>query len=91
MVLVGLVILIIGVFSLVRNRNHILVLLLSLEFIILGVFLVLLSYLVAGATELIVFYLVVVVCEASLGLGVLIMIVYFFGSDLLGSLSLLRC
>lgn len=91
MVSFGLVLFFSGLFSLVYNRKHILVLLLSLELMILGTFMLLINYALSAIVELIVFYLVLVVCEARLGLGILVIRVYFYGSDHLDSYSILRC
>nr|YP_010321840.1 NADH dehydrogenase subunit 4L [Parasitus fimetorum]UKO33178.1 NADH dehydrogenase subunit 4L [Parasitus fimetorum] len=91
MVSFGLVLFLSGLCSLVYNRKHMLALLLSLELMMLGVFLVMMNFVLASMVELIVFYLVLVVCEASLGLGVLVMSVYFYGSDQLSSFSILSC
>lgn len=91
MVSFGLVLFSFGLFSLVYNRKHILVILLSLELIMLGTFILLINYALASMVELIIFYLVLVVCEASLGLGVLVISVYFYGRDHLRSYSVLRC
>lgn len=91
MVSFGLVLFSFGLFSLIYNRKHILVLLLSLELIILGVFIIMMNYALASIVELIVFYLVLVVCEARLGLGVLVIRVYFYGRDHLSSYNVLRC
>nr|WP_247869813.1 hypothetical protein [Herbaspirillum sp. ST 5-3] len=68
-----------------------LALLLSLEIVMLGVFLILAIFVASSIVELIVFYFVLVVCEARLGLGVLVIGVYFYGSDELRGISLLRC
>jgi hypothetical protein len=65
--------------------------LLSLEIVILGLFLIL-SFLILGSSlEIIIFYLVMVVCEASLGLSILVMSVFFYGVDYLRGISFLRC
>uniref|UniRef100_UPI0030E0CE61 NADH dehydrogenase subunit 4L n=1 Tax=Poecilochirus mrciaki TaxID=3127720 RepID=UPI0030E0CE61 len=91
MVSFGLVLFFFGLVSLVYNRKHLLVLLLSLELVMLGVFLLLADCVMVSMSELMVFYLVLVVCEASLGLGVLVMAVFFYGSDHLSSYSMLSC
>ncbi|WP_136420424.1 NADH dehydrogenase subunit 4L [Herbaspirillum sp. ST 5-3] len=91
MVLFGIILFIFGIFSLVYNRKHMLALLLSLEIVMLGVFLILAIFVASSIVELIVFYFVLVVCEARLGLGVLVIGVYFYGSDELRGISLLRC
>jgi len=80
-----------GVLSLVYNRKHFLSLLLSLEMVILGVFLIIVLCRTGLSLELLVFFLVVVVCEAGLGLRILVIGVYFFGRDYFQREALLGC
>jgi len=80
-----------GAFSLILNRRHILVLLLSLEYIILGLFFALVQQIFLFTIETLIFFFVLVVCEASLGLRILIIAVYFYGEGNLSSYSVLRC
>lgn len=82
-----------GFLSLVMSRHHLLSMLLSLEFLMLGGYLVVIfSVGLIGLDTLVLFlYLFVVVCEASLGLGVLISLVKGFGGDTYRALNLLQC
>lgn len=87
----GVVIIFLGLFSFGLNREHFLSALLNLEFIILGNFRILVFLCGGDIMELIVFFLIVIVCEARLGLGLLILGVYFFGRDYIVRYNLLRC
>nr|YP_010596844.1 NADH dehydrogenase subunit 4L [Cycetogamasus diviortus]WAK85130.1 NADH dehydrogenase subunit 4L [Cycetogamasus diviortus] len=80
-----------GLFSLSYYRKHILVMLLSLEMMMVGVFMGLVFFMNMALIEMLVVYLVLVVCEASLGLSILVMSIYFYGSDNLQSYSILSC
>ena len=91
MIWYSLVLFIGGVYSLIVRWKHILRILLSLELIILGIFLFLLTFIISNSIEVIVFYLIVVICEARLGLSVIIIRVYYYGRDFLVRYSMLRC
>nr|YP_009000473.1 NADH dehydrogenase subunit 4L [Ornithodoros brasiliensis]AHF21687.1 NADH dehydrogenase subunit 4L [Ornithodoros brasiliensis]QZP40890.1 NADH dehydrogenase subunit 4L [Ornithodoros brasiliensis] len=92
MFLIGLLIYVSGFFSVLLDRKHILILLLCLEFMYLGVLFnifVLESY--DGIFVDIIMFMVFVVCEAGMGLSILVMSVYYYGNDKLDSLVLLKC
>jgi len=79
-----------GLVSVGANRKHVLRLLISLELIILGLFFTLIfkAYL---ALEVVSFFLVIRVCEASLGLAILVVGIFFYGSDYVQRYSVLGC
>jgi len=91
MILIGSVIFIFSLVSFIYNRKHLLLMLLSLEFGVVGGFVLMSIILKRGLIELIIFYFVLVVCEASLGLSILVIIVFFFGNDYTISKGLLEC
>lgn len=82
-----------GILCVVLSRYHLLVILLSLEFLIVGVFLALMDSLSRGLSSsfLIILYLFVVVCEGRLGLGILVSLVRGYGGELCNPLNLLKC
>nr|QLD97085.1 NADH dehydrogenase subunit 4L [Secretargas transgariepinus]QLD97098.1 NADH dehydrogenase subunit 4L [Secretargas transgariepinus] len=92
MMMSGIIVFLFGLISFLINHKHFLMLLLCFEFMYLGIFmLVILSVgMIEGFLNLIL-YLVMVVCEASLGLSVLVMSVYFYGNDSLSSFYMLKC
>nr|YP_010535710.1 NADH dehydrogenase subunit 4L [Ornithodoros tabajara]UYB78648.1 NADH dehydrogenase subunit 4L [Ornithodoros tabajara]UYB78661.1 NADH dehydrogenase subunit 4L [Ornithodoros tabajara] len=92
MSLVGGVIFLGSLLSILLNRSHILVVLLCLEFMYLGVLYCLFMGvgLMSNGLSLIMF-MFFVVCEAGLGLSILVGSVFFYGNDKIDSLILLKC
>nr|YP_009731513.1 NADH dehydrogenase subunit 4L [Macrocheles muscaedomesticae]QHQ98531.1 NADH dehydrogenase subunit 4L [Macrocheles muscaedomesticae] len=84
----GSYIFMISFFSLVLNRDNIISVLLVLELMMVGLFL---SFLPVMLIKMVIFmmFLVVVVCEASLGLGLLVLMVYYSGNDYVRSMEFL--
>lgn len=82
-----------GMLCILLSHYHLLVMLLSLEFLMLSVYLSLVVGLGGGINNclLMILYLFVVVCEGSLGLGILVCLVKGYGGDLCSLLRLLRC
>jgi len=90
---VGLVCYFSGVWGLVRMRKHLLVTLLSLEYIVLVLFFfirLLVGYLMVEGYILL-FFLVFSVCEGALGLSLMVILVRSHGRDVCGSYNLLEC
>nr|YP_009051012.1 NADH dehydrogenase subunit 4L [Allantus luctifer]AIG61940.1 NADH dehydrogenase subunit 4L [Allantus luctifer] len=73
------------------NRNHLLMILLSLEFIVLMIYFMLIMYLSLFEMELFfsMMFLVFSVCEGVLGLSILILMVRMHGNDSFQTLSVL--
>nr|URH16836.1 NADH dehydrogenase subunit 4L [Glyptotermes pubescens] len=82
-----------GVWVFCSNRKHLLVTLLSLEFMVLSLFVVIYYYLSLFNYELcfVMFFLVLSVCEGSLGLSILVSMIRGFGNDYFQSYSVLQC
>nr|AIZ58617.1 NADH dehydrogenase subunit 4L [Ornithodoros moubata]UYB78479.1 NADH dehydrogenase subunit 4L [Ornithodoros moubata] len=81
-----------GGFSLLMNRKHILLIMLSLEFMYLGAMVNV--FIICGISKfflILIVFMIVVVCEAGLGLSVLVLSVYFYGSDKTRMMNLLSC
>nr|YP_009480289.1 NADH dehydrogenase subunit 4L [Argas walkerae]AIZ58500.1 NADH dehydrogenase subunit 4L [Argas walkerae] len=92
MMIVGMVSFMFGLLSFLMNHKHLLMLLLCFEFMYLCVFILLIM--VVGMTGMllnVVIFLIVIVCEASLGLSLLVLSVFFYGSDKLNSVFMLKC
>nr|YP_010164040.1 NADH dehydrogenase subunit 4L [Macrophthalmus abbreviatus]QRK27329.1 NADH dehydrogenase subunit 4L [Macrophthalmus abbreviatus] len=92
-VLVSLVMIFCGLSGFVSYHKHLLNSLLSLEFMMLGIFWLLGLELtnVGGEIYFSLFFLVLVVCEGSLGLSLLVLIVRSHGSDYFKSFNVLEC
>lgn len=87
------ILLIIGLFVFVSNRKHLLSILLSLEFIVLVLFLILFVYLNLINFERFfsIIYLTFSVCEGALGLSILVSIIRTHGNDYFQSFRILQC
>nr|ANU83238.1 NADH dehydrogenase subunit 4L [Teleogryllus emma] len=82
-----------GLWIYCSKRKHLLIILLSLEYMVLFTFFMLMSWLGMLSYELFfsMIYLVFAVCEGSLGLGILISMVRSHGNDYFQSFVVLRC
>ncbi len=84
---------IIGVFTFVSNRKHLLSILLSLEYIVLSLFLLLFIYLNILNYEnfFSIIFLTFRVCEGALGLSILVSIIRTHGNDYFQRFNILQC
>jgi len=91
--IVSIFLLLIGLISFISNRKHLLSILLSLEFIVLGLFLILFIYLCIIDYEnfLRIIFLTFSVCEGALGLSILVSLIRTHGNDYFQSFSVLQC
>nr|ASM82744.1 NADH dehydrogenase subunit 4L [Hapalopeza occipitalis] len=82
-----------GLWVFCSKRKHLLVTLLSLEFIVLVLFILMYYYIVMmmGELYLSMFFLSFAVCEGALGLSILVSMIRTHGNDFMNSLSLLQC
>nr|URX53456.1 NADH dehydrogenase subunit 4L [Incisitermes minor] len=82
-----------GIWSFSSNRKHLLATLLSLEFMVLSLFVTVYFYLCFFNYELyfVMLFLVFSVCEGSLGLSILVYMIRGFGNDYFQSYSVLQC
>nr|APX39819.1 NADH dehydrogenase subunit 4L [Psylliodes fusiformis] len=78
-----------GAISFILNRKHLLLMLLSLEFIVISLYLNMFIYLSMMNFELFftMIFLTVSVCEGVLGLSILIMMVRVHGNDFILTFS----
>nr|YP_010261368.1 NADH dehydrogenase subunit 4L [Homoneura interstincta]UIB40275.1 NADH dehydrogenase subunit 4L [Homoneura interstincta] len=82
-----------GFFVFVSNRKHLLSMLLSLEYIVLCLFLVLFIYLNLFNYESFfsMMFLTFSVCEGALGLSILVSMIRTHGNDYFQSFNVLQC
>nr|YP_010620937.1 NADH dehydrogenase subunit 4L [Bundoksia longissima]WAX39268.1 NADH dehydrogenase subunit 4L [Bundoksia longissima] len=82
-----------GIWVFSSNRKHLLVMLLSLEFIVLVLFLMLCIYLNSFNYELFfsMIFLTFSVCEGALGLSILVSMIRSYGNDYFQSYIMLQC
>uniref|UniRef100_UPI0030FE9BD5 NADH dehydrogenase subunit 4L n=1 Tax=Amblyomma papuanum TaxID=3065601 RepID=UPI0030FE9BD5 len=80
-----------GIVSFIFNRYHFMMILMSLEFMYMSLmFIFLMNSLNSTIMNMFVF-LVTIVCEASLGLALLVMMSFFYGNELINSMNLVKC
>nr|ASM82822.1 NADH dehydrogenase subunit 4L [Cerapanorpa obtusa] len=82
-----------GVIVFSSKRKHLLVTLLSLEFIVLSLFFIMFMYLnfYDYETYFSMMFLVFSVCEGALGLAILVSMIRTHGNDFFQSFSILQC
>lgn len=82
-----------GIISFVLIRKHLLSTLLSLEFIVLSLFFILLFFLNVLNFEIYfrIFFLVFRVCEGALSISLIVSIIRTHGNDYFNSFSILQC
>nr|YP_010865899.1 NADH dehydrogenase subunit 4L [Cerapanorpa byersi]WGT92108.1 NADH dehydrogenase subunit 4L [Cerapanorpa byersi] len=82
-----------GVTVFSSKRKHLLVTLLSLEFIVLSLFFIMFMYLnfYDYETYFSMMFLVFSVCEGALGLAILVSMIRTHGNDFFQSFSILQC
>nr|AMH85613.1 NADH dehydrogenase subunit 4L [Pseudogriphoneura sp. ACMJ-2016] len=87
------VLLILGFVVFVSNRKHLLSMLLSLEYIVLSLFLLLFIYLNLYNFEnfFSMMFLTFSVCEGALGLSILVSMIRTHGNDYFQSFNILQC
>nr|QYK19300.1 NADH dehydrogenase subunit 4L [Macromia amphigena] len=81
-----------GLWSFVSKRKHLLSVLLSLEFIVLALFIyigmVLFYY---NMMYFLMYFLTFGVCEGALGLGILVLMIRTHGNDYFNSFNMVQC
>nr|YP_010946722.1 NADH dehydrogenase subunit 4L [Paranauphoeta nigra]WGO57453.1 NADH dehydrogenase subunit 4L [Paranauphoeta nigra] len=82
-----------GIWVFTSNRKHLLVTLLSLEFIVLILYTILYYYLITYNYELYfsMVFLTFSVCEGTLGLSILVSMIRSYGSDFFNAYNMLQC
>nr|YP_010946384.1 NADH dehydrogenase subunit 4L [Balta jinlinorum]WGO57102.1 NADH dehydrogenase subunit 4L [Balta jinlinorum] len=82
-----------GMWVFSSNRKHLLIVLLSLEFVVLIIYLVIIYYLCFFSFELffVVIFLTFSVCEGALGLSILVSMIRSFGNDYFYNYNMLQC
>jgi len=87
------VIFIFGVYSFISYRKHLLAILLSLEVLVLNLFIILVIFYIIIEFEVYftIIFLTFSVCEGVLGLSILISIIRTHGNDYFNNFSILQC
>nr|UZN44935.1 NADH dehydrogenase subunit 4L [Timanthes sp. f ZQH-2022] len=82
-----------GMWGFCSNRKHLLSMLLSLEYMVLSMFVMLFILLTFFENEIyfLMIFLSFCVCEGALGLSVLVVLIRTHGNDFFQSFSILQC
>nr|UFZ13160.1 NADH dehydrogenase subunit 4L [Ctenochauliodes sagittiformis] len=82
-----------GLWVFVSNRKHLLLMLLSLEFMVISLFMFLIIFLLMFNYEAYfsMVFLTFSVCEGALGLGILVSMIRTHGNDYFSSFNVLVC
>nr|YP_011017312.1 NADH dehydrogenase subunit 4L [Amblyomma argentinae]WQF68975.1 NADH dehydrogenase subunit 4L [Amblyomma argentinae] len=91
MVMMSLILYSIGIFSLILNRFHLMMILLSIEFMYMSMMIMVLFYFCLLNILNIFVFLISIVCEAALGLSLLVLLNYFYGNEMVNSFSIIKC
>nr|YP_009471799.1 NADH dehydrogenase subunit 4L [Haemaphysalis japonica]AVI15568.1 NADH dehydrogenase subunit 4L [Haemaphysalis japonica]UNO53985.1 NADH dehydrogenase subunit 4L [Haemaphysalis japonica]UXX50260.1 NADH dehydrogenase subunit 4L [Haemaphysalis japonica] len=81
----------IGIFSFILNRFHLMLLLMSIEFMYLSL-MIMFFYNSSILNILNIFlFLTTIVCEAAIGLSLLVMMSFYYGNEMINSFNLIKC
>nr|YP_010117775.1 NADH dehydrogenase subunit 4L [Diplonevra funebris]QPN53548.1 NADH dehydrogenase subunit 4L [Diplonevra funebris] len=82
-----------GMYMFVSLRKYLLSMLLSLEFIMLSLFVYLYLYLMFNNYEvyLLMMFIIFMVCEGALGLSILVSMIRTYGNNNFQSINILKC
>lgn len=84
---------VVGFWIYISKRKHLINILISLEYIVLSIFilLIIVTFIIGLEIYAGLIYLIASVCEGSLGVGIIVGIVRSHGSDYVASLNSLKC
>lgn len=91
MIRITLFIYLIGVFSFILNRFHLMLLLIRIEFIYLSLIVIFFYNSIIIRIINVFVFLTAIVCEASIGLRLLVVIRFYYGNEFIRSLNLIKC
>nr|YP_007475025.1 NADH dehydrogenase subunit 4L [Amblyomma cajennense]YP_009332020.1 NADH dehydrogenase subunit 4L [Amblyomma sculptum]AFU55274.1 NADH dehydrogenase subunit 4L [Amblyomma cajennense]APH07717.1 NADH dehydrogenase subunit 4L [Amblyomma sculptum]WEF75037.1 NADH dehydrogenase subunit 4L [Amblyomma sculptum] len=91
MVMISLFVYLMGILALLINRFHLIMVLMSIEFMYMSLT-VLMMILFSLLNVLNIFlFLVSLVCEAALGLSLLVLLNFYYGNEMLNAMNLIKC
>nr|YP_010329384.1 NADH dehydrogenase subunit 4L [Ixodes kuntzi]UNO53646.1 NADH dehydrogenase subunit 4L [Ixodes kuntzi] len=82
---------ILGIMTFLKNRFHLMTVLLSFEFMYLSLMMMMIFMILINSYLLVIVYLIMIVAEASLGLSLLVLMSFFYGNDKVMSMYMLKC
>nr|AGH19716.1 NADH dehydrogenase subunit 4L [Rhipicephalus microplus]UNO54414.1 NADH dehydrogenase subunit 4L [Rhipicephalus microplus]UNO54518.1 NADH dehydrogenase subunit 4L [Rhipicephalus microplus] len=80
-----------GIFIFFINRYYLMMILLSIEFIYMSLLLMLCIYFCMFNILGVFAFLISIVCEAGLGLSMLVMMSFYYGNEMMKMMTLIKC
>nr|YP_008999733.1 NADH dehydrogenase subunit 4L [Rhipicephalus australis]AGH19672.1 NADH dehydrogenase subunit 4L [Rhipicephalus australis] len=80
-----------GIFVFFINRYYLMMILLSIEFIYMSLLLMLCIYFCMFNILGVFTFLISIVCEAGLGLSMLVMMSFYYGNEMMKMMTLIKC
>lgn len=80
-----------GIFSFILNRFHLILLLIRIEFIYLSLMVIFFYNSIILSIINVFVFLTAIVCEASIGLSLLVIIRFYYGNEITRSFNLIKC
>lgn len=89
----GILIILLGIFSFVRKRNHLLISLIRIEFLTIILFRLFIFSRIGESYEKYIrlYYLVIRACEGAIGLRIVVVLTRSSGNDLIYRNNILQC
>nr|YP_010730010.1 NADH dehydrogenase subunit 4L [Amblyomma tonelliae]WEF75024.1 NADH dehydrogenase subunit 4L [Amblyomma tonelliae] len=91
MLMTSMFLYILGLVTLLLNRFHLIMVLMSIEFMYMSLMFLMMSLFSLYNILNIFLFLVSIVCEAALGLSLLVLLNFFYGNEMLNSMNLIKC
>nr|YP_010729997.1 NADH dehydrogenase subunit 4L [Amblyomma patinoi]WEF75011.1 NADH dehydrogenase subunit 4L [Amblyomma patinoi] len=91
MVTLSVFIYLLGVLALLINRFHLIMVLMSIEFMYMSLIMLMMILFSLLNMMNIFLFLVSIVCEAALGLSLLVLLNFFYGNEMLNAMNLIKC
>nr|YP_010535750.1 NADH dehydrogenase subunit 4L [Rhipicephalus annulatus]UYB78792.1 NADH dehydrogenase subunit 4L [Rhipicephalus annulatus] len=80
-----------GIFIFFINRYYLMMILLSIEFVYMSLLLMLCIYFCMFNILGVFTFLISIVCEAGLGLSMLVMMSFYYGNEMMKMMTLIKC
>lgn len=72
------------------GRKNVLLMLLRIEVLVLGIITIIISLFMREIYEIVIYYLVITVCEACFGLLILVLLTNYYGRDKVNSIVMIK-
>nr|QFQ33841.1 NADH dehydrogenase subunit 4L [Amblyomma geoemydae] len=91
MLMMTMVLYVIGVISFILNRFHLMMILMSIEFMYMSMMvMMLINFCLLNVLNIFLF-LTSIVCEGAMGLSLLVLFNFYYGNEMMSSFDLIKC